>query len=73
MKGYDFELVKQIAASVKIPVIACGGLGCVDDLEKIFNYSKADAAAAGAVLMIKSNDLSANTVITTGTICPGLS
>jgi cyclase len=39
-KGYDLELIREIATSVSIPVIASGGVGKLDDL--------ADGLLAGA-------------------------
>ncbi|HEX7699736.1 MAG TPA: HisA/HisF-related TIM barrel protein, partial [Kofleriaceae bacterium] len=39
-KGYDLELIREIAGSVSIPVIASGGVGKLDDL--------ADGLLAGA-------------------------
>lgn len=49
MTGFDFELVEKVSSIVKIPVIACGGLGNIDHLEDVFKIAKADAAACGTV------------------------
>lgn len=40
MSGYDLALLRTVAASVAIPVVALGGAGCLQDLS--------NAAAAGA-------------------------
>ena len=34
MEGYDLNLINKIADSVGVPVIACGGAGCLEDLPK---------------------------------------
>jgi cyclase len=41
--GYDLDLIAAVASRVTVPLIACGGAGCVDDL------AKAVAAGADAV------------------------
>lgn len=51
MKGYDLELVKSVAESVHIPVVACGGAGSLDDLFKVCDEGKAHAAAAGSLFV----------------------
>jgi cyclase len=48
MTGYDFELVKKMTAAVDVPVIACGGAGSIDDIDKVVNYSGASGAAVGS-------------------------
>lgn len=40
MAGYDIDLIKQVSEAVRIPVIACGGAGSLDDF--------ADAIKKGA-------------------------
>lgn len=48
MLGYDHRLVKTIADSIDIPVLACGGAGQLDDIFAVINESHAAAAAAGS-------------------------
>ncbi len=36
-KGFDLEMLKAVCNAVKVPVIASGGAGCVDDFTKLFN------------------------------------
>ena len=43
MKGYDIELIRDVAKAVDVPLIACGGAGSVND------FAKAIAAGASAV------------------------
>lgn len=47
--GYDLELLKQVSASVKIPVIASGGAGSLEDLKLAFTEGKADAALVASL------------------------
>ncbi len=49
-QGFDIDLVRIVADSVPIPVIASGGMGSVGDLEKIVKSGHADAVAVASVL-----------------------
>jgi imidazole glycerol-phosphate synthase subunit HisF len=51
--GCDKELVKAVSQISPIPVIASGGIGNLDDIEEIIQYSKADAVAMGSILHYK--------------------
>jgi cyclase len=42
-EGYDLDLIERVAAAVRIPVIACSGVGCYED------YTKGLQAGASAV------------------------
>ena len=48
MEGYDIELIRSITQSVRIPVIACGGAGKMDDFRSAVKDGGASAAAAGS-------------------------
>lgn len=50
MKGYDLELIKKVASSLNIPLIALGGAGTSEDLEKAVEAG-ASAAAAGSLFV----------------------
>ena len=50
MKGYDLNLIRKVSVSVHIPLIACGGAGCLKDLKKAIDAG-ADAAAAGSIFV----------------------
>lgn len=52
--GFDLEIVEQIASSVKVPVIACGGAGCFEDFEEVLK-THASAAAAGNIFNFMEN------------------
>ena len=51
MKGYDIELVKSISDSVRIPVIAIGGAGGINDLKAVLHEGHAHAAAGGSIFV----------------------
>ena len=47
--GYDMDLISLVADSVKIPVIACGGVGEWSHFAEAFDNTKADAVAAANI------------------------
>lgn len=47
--GYDIELLKQIASSVNVPVIASGGAGSLEHFKDVFELSGVDAALAASL------------------------
>lgn len=54
-KGYDQDLTSQISGLLNIPVVASGGAGNVEDIEKAIFQSKADAVTVSSLLHF--NDL----------------
>lgn len=48
-RGYDLELVRKIAESVPVPVIACGGAGRPEHLLEVVREGQADAVAAASI------------------------
>lgn len=50
--GYDIALMKEVSAAVRIPVIACGGAGSLEDIKHLFLSSSAAAAAAGTMFVL---------------------
>ena len=49
-KGFDVELVREIAGTVAVPVIASGGLGTAEHLVDVVRDGKADAVAVADAL-----------------------
>jgi len=47
--GYDIELTRLVAESVRIPVIASGGAGSMEHFYEVLTKGKADAALAAGV------------------------
>jgi cyclase len=52
MKGYDIPLIEEIAAAVKVPVVACGGARTINDLSAAVRAGAA-AAAAGSMFVFR--------------------
>ncbi|EKD64286.1 MAG: imidazole glycerol phosphate synthase subunit HisF [uncultured bacterium] len=48
-KGFDIELLKKITDTVKIPVIASSGAGCLQDFLDVLDKAKVDAVLAAGV------------------------
>jgi cyclase len=48
MEGYDLQLIRRVADAVSIPVIACGGAGCLSHLREAVDHGRAAAVAAGS-------------------------
>ncbi|NKB23686.1 MAG: glycosyl amidation-associated protein WbuZ [Kiritimatiellae bacterium] len=57
-KGYDLMLVNQVSQAVNIPVIACGGAGCVDDFGVVVKEAGASAVAAGSMVVYQGKNRS---------------
>ncbi len=51
MLGYDIELVKSVADAVRVPVIAIGGAGGINDLKNVIENGHAHAAAGGSMFV----------------------
>mgnify|MGYP006087170107 CR=1 FL=1 len=49
-KGFDIELIKNVTQAVNIPVIASGGMGCVEHLRAAVQKGGADAIAMADIL-----------------------
>ena len=50
-KGYDIELIKMISVVMNIPVIACGGAGCLNDFKIAVETAGASSVAAGSMFV----------------------
>ena len=50
MKGYDIDLIQSVSKLVKVPVIALGGAGSLDDLNSAVEHG-ASAVAAGSLFV----------------------
>ncbi|HTN46479.1 MAG TPA: AglZ/HisF2 family acetamidino modification protein [Flavipsychrobacter sp.] len=54
--GYDMTLIENVANSVKVPVIACGGAANVEDFKKAVNKG-ASAVAAGSMFVYQKKGM----------------
>ena len=48
-KGYDIELTRTVVREVKVPVIASGGCGTIEDIVQVLTEGEADAALAASI------------------------
>jgi cyclase len=48
MAGYDIDLIRSVSAAIKVPLVACGGAGTLNDLKSAIIDGGASAAAAGS-------------------------
>jgi imidazole glycerol-phosphate synthase subunit HisF len=51
MSGYDLALVKKVSEAVRIPVVALGGAGNIQDLKNVVIETYASAVAAGSMFV----------------------
>ncbi|KAF5086900.1 Imidazole glycerol phosphate synthase subunit HisF [anaerobic digester metagenome] len=51
MKGYDIDLIRGVTDAISIPVIACGGAGCLTHLHDAYIQGNAAAIAAGSLFV----------------------
>lgn len=49
--GYDIDIVRKVSLSVKVPVIALGGAGSLEDFRKAVKEGGASAVAAGSLFV----------------------
>jgi cyclase len=56
MEGYDIELVRQVSAAVRVPVIACGGAGERAHLADAIKAGGASAVAAGSIFVYQGRE-----------------
>lgn len=65
MNGYDIELVRQVMAVAKVPVIAAGGSGNYAHLKDLFLETDVSAAACGSLFNFSdSNPIRAKAFLT---------
>jgi imidazole glycerol-phosphate synthase subunit HisF len=50
MKGYDNKLINLVSSKVKIPVVALGGAGCMNDIKEAIDNG-ASACAVGSMFV----------------------
>ena len=48
---YDLEIIKKVSEVVNVPVIACGGAGCLNDFSEAVNIGGAAAVAVGSLFV----------------------
>ena len=53
--GYDLPLISSVTSKIKIPLIACGGVGEFNHFSEGILEGGASAVAAGNILTLKSS------------------
>jgi len=49
-QGFDLELIRAVAQSVPVPVIACGGAGKLEHVSQAFSQGRAQAVSLASIL-----------------------
>lgn len=55
--GYDLATIGAIAATVSVPLIACGGAGSVADVRRVLAETAANAAAIGSMAVYQKQGM----------------
>ena len=55
--GFDYDLIKRVADAVRIPVIAHGGGGKIEDIQQVVKESNASAVALGNMVVFQKKDM----------------
>lgn len=58
MGGYNLEIMGEVAESVSVPVIACGGAGCVQDIHLLLGSVGVAGAGAGSCFVYRNKEKS---------------
>ena len=56
-KGFDLEMLSDMAEIVHIPIIASGGAGCMEDFCELFKLSGVDAGLAASIFHFRELDI----------------
>jgi cyclase len=55
--GYDIELTRAVSEAVRVPVIASGGAGNLEDLYQVLNKGRADAVLAASIFHYRTHSI----------------
>ena len=56
-RGFDLEMLSDMAARVKIPIIASGGAGCREDFRELFQLEGVDAGLAASIFHFREIEI----------------
>lgn len=56
-QGYDIELTRQVSEGVKVPVVASGGAGSMEDFYQVLTLGGADAVLAASLFHFKQIEI----------------
>lgn len=68
--GYDVAMIEKVSANISVPLIACGGAGSVQDMEKAVR-SGASAVAAGSMFVFQKKGMGVLISFPTGVVLNG--
>jgi cyclase len=57
-RGFDIELLSAVTSKVKVPVIASGGMGKIEDLVEAIRFGGVDAVAMADIIHYKRSSIS---------------
>lgn len=55
--GFDYDMIKEVADAVTIPVVAHGGASCNQDIQKVVKDSHASAVALGSMVVFQKKGM----------------
>lgn len=55
--GFDLKLIREVTSAVRLPVIACGGAGSLQDVRLAVSEGGASAVAVGSMAVFQGKDL----------------
>ena len=55
--GFDYDIIKEVADAVTIPVVAHGGASCNRDIQKVVKESHASAVALGSMVVFQKKGM----------------
>lgn len=56
-QGFDLEMLRAVGEVIKIPLIASGGAGKIEDFAELFRYQRIDAGLAAGVFHTKKIEI----------------
>ena len=57
-QGFDLEMLDELASRVKVPIIASGGAGKMEDFAQLFTHPGIDAGLAASIFHTRQVEIS---------------
>ena len=58
-RGFDLEMLDELASRVNIPIVASGGAGRMEDFAELFTHPGVDAGLAASIFHTRQVEISA--------------